>query len=269
MTDRLDRQSPTPFYHQLAALLRRDIRERLAEGAGALPLPSESELMRRFRVSRATVRAAVGLLERERLVYRERGRGSFAAAPRVEQELTDLVSTTEDMRRRGWDLVTRVLSIERLIPPPAVAGALELPDRAEAYRLRRLRCIGGEPLSLQTAWLPVARFADIEQHDLSASLYRLCEDVYGVRLWTARETLRARIATREETRLLQLPPHSALLCAERTTYSAAGEVVEYLDAAWRGDRYDFRVTLTRPRSAEIDAPHAPPPPASENVRGDR
>ena len=34
--------------------------------------------------------------------------------------------------------------------------------------------------------------------------------------------------------------------AERTTYAVNGVPVEYLEAVWRGDRYDFTVTLTRP-----------------------
>jgi DNA-binding GntR family transcriptional regulator len=33
--------------------------------------------------------------------------------------------------------------------------------------------------------------------------------------------------------------------AERITYAADGRPVEYLEAIWRGDRYDFKVTLTR------------------------
>ena len=34
--------------------------------------------------------------------------------------------------------------------------------------------------------------------------------------------------------------------AERLTYASTGAAVEYLEAAWRGDRYDFKVALTRP-----------------------
>ena len=37
-----------------------------------------------------------------------------------------------------------------------------------------------------------------------------------------------------------------VMYAERTTYAANGTPVEYLEAVWRGDRYDFAVTLTRP-----------------------
>ena len=53
------------------------------------------------------------------------------------------------------------------------------------------------PLSLQSTYLPVALCPTLEQDDLTGSLYRLLESRYGLRLWTARETLRARSATNE------------------------------------------------------------------------
>jgi len=67
-----------------------------------------------------------------------------------------------------------------------------------------------------------------------------------LRLWTGRETLRARGATQEEARLLEVRKGTPVMAAERRTYASTGVPVEYLEGAWRGDRYDFTVTLTRP-----------------------
>ena len=61
------------------------------------------------------------MLERDGWIYREKGSGSFAAVRRVEHELTQLVSTTEDMRERGWSLTTRLVSVEQVPAPPKVA----------------------------------------------------------------------------------------------------------------------------------------------------
>jgi GntR family transcriptional regulator len=238
----VDRLSPIPYYRQLAELLRREITERPAEH-GAAALPSENELTERYRVSRATVRSALSLLERERIIYREKGKGSFAAARRVEHDLTELVSTTEDMRRRGWPLLTRVLSLDLVDPLPHVAAALELPDGGNVYRLVRLRVVQDEPLSLQTNFLPAHLLPNLEQHDLSSSLYRLCESVYGLRLWTGRQVLRSRGATAAEARLLQVRRGAPVMSAERITFAANGKAVEYLDAVWRGDRYEFTVRV--------------------------
>ena len=74
----------------------------------------------------------------------------------------------------------------------------------------------------------------------------MLESRYGLRLWSGRETLRARGATKHEARLLDVAEGTPVMHAERITYAASGLAVEYLEAVWRGDQYDFKVTLTRP-----------------------
>jgi GntR family transcriptional regulator len=165
---------------------------------------------------------------------------------RVEQELSALVSTSEAMRQRGWRLETRVLNLEQIIAPSHVAAALEISPDAPVYELSRLRIADGAPVSVQTNYLPVALCPRLEENDLSASLYRLLESRYGLRLWNGQETLRARGATSHEGRLLDIREGAPVMHTERTTYAAHGVAVEYLDAVWRGDRYDFKVKLTRP-----------------------
>ena len=241
----INKKSAIPYYEQLAEFLRRTLRARLAHG-DVYALPSENQLAEQYGLNRATVRHALDVLEREGWIYREKGRGSFAATRRVEHELTQLVSTTEAIRQRGWSLVTRVIRLKQLPASPHVAQALELEPAASVYELRRLRVVNGAPLSVQTAYLPARLCPQFEENDLANSLYRLLETRYGLRLWTGREILRARGATAPEARWLQVKKGTPVMAAERLTYSSTGLAVEYLEAVWRGDRYDFKVTLARP-----------------------
>ncbi len=244
----IDKTSSVPYYEQLAELLRREIRERQRQDQ-AFQLPSENELAELHGLSRATVRHGMEVLEREGLIYREKGVGSFAAIRRVEHELSQLVSTTEAMRQRGWSLATRLVSLNRMTNAAAITHALELPEGAPLYELCRLRIVDGEPLSLETAYLPVQLCPNLEENDLTQSLYLLLESRYGLRLWTGREILRARGANPYEAHLLDIKEKTPLMSMERLTYAANGLPVEYLEAVWRGDRYDFIVTLTRPPSS--------------------
>jgi GntR family transcriptional regulator len=241
----IDKISVVPYYIQLADLLRQELDRQITNGRG-YALPSENDLCRQHGLSRTTVRHALDVLEREGRIFRKKGEGSFAVIKRVEQDLTHLVSTTEDMKQRGWILETRVLSLERMLAPMLLRRKLELDGDDEVYQLVRLRIGDGEPLSLQTTYLPAHLCPNLEANDLSASLYRLLESRYGWRLWTAREVLRAHAATVVEAELLDMPEGAPVMVAERVTYAASGEAVEYLEAIWRGDRYDFTVTLSRP-----------------------
>ena len=75
---------------------------------------------------------------------------------------------------------------------------------------------------------------------------RLLESRYGLRLWTGQETLRARKAAPTEAHILNIGEDIPVMYTERITYAANGAPAEYLEAVWRGDRYDFKVTLSRP-----------------------
>lgn len=240
----INKRSPIPYYLQLADTLRSEIERDGAPGGHALP--SENELLKKYNVSRATVRSALGALERQGVIYRRRGKGSFVAVRRIESDVTSLVSTSEDMQQRGWDLATEVLKLERVGAAPLVAQALELPRTARVYELTRVRLVDHKPLSLQIAYLPVRLYPDLETHDLSQSLYHLSESMYHLHYATGREVLRARSATRHEAAILKLRAGAPVLYCERTTYSRDGVAMEFLQAVWRGDRYDFTVNLARP-----------------------
>jgi len=243
----IDKASSIPYYLQVADILKREITEREPR-AQVYQLPSENELAGLHGITRATVRHALDVLERDGWIYREKGKGSFAAVRRVEHELTQLVSTTEAMRERGWLLTTRVVSLEQIAASPKIAQALEVAEGAPCYKLCRLRIIEGIPISLQYSHLTVALCPSLQDHDLHSSLYRLLESHYGLRLGTGRETLRARCSLDHEQELLDVPGCTPVMYMERVTYAVTGEAVEYLEAMWRGDRYDFKVALTRPQA---------------------
>ena len=242
----IDKTSSIPYYLQLAEVLRRDLAERRPQQQ-VCQLPSENELATLHGITRTTVRRALDVLERDGWIYRQKGKGSFTAVRRVEHDLTQLVSTTEYMRERGWLLTTRVVSLDRLPAPLKIAHALELPDEAVCYRLCRLRAVDSEPVSLQTSHLPASLCPDLEENDLTGSLYRLLETRYGLRLCTGREILRARCTLPHEQQLLAVPRCTPVMDMERVSYAVTGQAVEYLEAVWRGDRYDFSVSLSRPQ----------------------
>jgi DNA-binding GntR family transcriptional regulator len=69
--------NPTPYYLQLASLLRAEIES--GKWGPSEPLPSESTLQQEHGVSRGTVRAAIKVLRDEGLVVTIGARGTFVA----------------------------------------------------------------------------------------------------------------------------------------------------------------------------------------------
>ena len=242
----INKNSPIPYYRQLADLLRHDISVNQTGKTGVFALPSENELADQHGITRATVRHAMDVLEREGKIYRVKGKGAFAVKHRIEPQLMRLVSITELMEQRGWPLATWFISIIQMPALPHIASLLEIGQEENIYELKRLHVVEDIPLSIQTAYLPVRLCPKLEDNDLTDSLYRLLEIRYDLLMWAGQETLRARAATQSEARLLQVKPGTPVMYSERVSYASTGVPVEYLEAVWRGDRYDVKVSLVRP-----------------------
>ena len=90
---------PIPFYHQVYLDLRGDDRRwplaRRPPGAAGARAGQE------YGVSLITVRRALDELAREQRIERTRGRGTFVLAPRIDRDLDEPLSFSEEMQRRG------------------------------------------------------------------------------------------------------------------------------------------------------------------------
>lgn len=240
----INKQSHLPYYAQLADILREIIQDSLSGDETEL-LPSENDLVDTYQVSRATVRRALGLLAREGLIYKVRGKGTYIAKHRVRYPLTKLIPTTEDMQRRGWKVDIEVLSFEEVETHAPVTESLGLDQDDRIYELCRLRLGNNQPVGLQWAYLPVQIFPGLIEHDLADSLTRVAEREFGVVFWSAHEFLRARLPTGFEAEKLQIPDDLPVIYMERITFTPEGRPVEFLQSIWRSDMYEYEFSLTR------------------------
>jgi GntR family transcriptional regulator len=233
-----------PASTQLAEQLKAQIvQQRLPRGGR---LPSERELIERSGLSRVTVRAAVGLLERQGWLVRRQGLGTFVADP-VKQELASGVRTiTEVLLSSGVTPQVDVLSHRTGPAPQRIAEALGL---SEALCVRRLFRAGDEPLALVTAYLPAGLGQAVEPL-LSGSpdtetTYTMWEQRLGVRIARATHEIHAAAASGEVAEALDLAVGSPVLVLERTSYTDDGKPLEVVVFHYRPERYTFSVTLPR------------------------
>src|ERR1700751_4036311 len=114
---------------------------------------SERELARRHSVSLMTARHALASLEREGMVERRRGVGTFVAAPKI--HFNKLMSYTEQMGSRRLTSASKVLMVEVIDDEEDATARLSLAQRSRVLKLERLRhAAGGDPFALETCYLP-------------------------------------------------------------------------------------------------------------------
>jgi len=240
---RLERQSPVPLYHQLKGILRSWITGGMYESGQKFP--TESELEQRFGISRMTVRRALTELTSEGFLVRQRGLGSFVAKTRVQDRLQRLTSFTEDMREQGLESSSEILEFQ-VLHDNDVANRLGISVDEELVQLSRIRRLDGEPLALQTSFLRHSFCPGIADAELvNDSLYRTLEERYNLLLGDAIQTAEAKPADEYESSNLMIRIGYPVLVLERLAYLQNGEPIEYVRSAYRGDRYRFRVELSR------------------------
>ncbi|HEY8394595.1 MAG TPA: GntR family transcriptional regulator [Thermaerobacter sp.] len=245
----------TTLYLEIMEYLRQQIRDGVLKPGDRIP--SERELAERFSASRMTVRHALNQLAWEGIIDRHQGRGTFVAEPKIPLGLQYLTSFSEDMRRRGLNPSSRILSVNVVEADPATAATLGLTVDRRVTDLRRIRYANEQPLSLEYVLVPYRVLPDLADHvrevagsgrPTTFSLYERLERV-GVVLHRARQTVEAAAATAEQARLLKVREGAPLLLLTRLTYDTTGRVVEMVRAWYRGDRYRYETELIRPPAA--------------------
>jgi len=172
------RDNLLPYYYQLYKILRTQILE--GEWKPGSMLPSESELVEKFNLSRTTVRQSLDMLVNDGLIHRQRGRGTYVSNPTIEQGLSKIISFTEDMRQREMEPRAVVLSSELIQASNEIAEALQITPGEEVTHLKRLRLADLEPMSIETSYLVHRLCPGVLQYDFSrCSLRQILENEYN------------------------------------------------------------------------------------------
>jgi GntR family transcriptional regulator len=254
-----------PLYYQLAGVLREQILSgRFGTGDR---IPTEVELVKSYGVSRITVRQALASLEKEGLVRREVGRGTFVNEQRpftgelkVEGSLDDLISI-------GMFTSVKLLGVRTVKATPDEAAMLKLEPGAPITRCARLRYWHGDPYCHIVVDLPQAIGKRLSRADFKGSILRALEDKLDIHIRDAQQTVRASLADASLARLLETRIGAPLLSINRIVLRDDGTPVERVRTHYRSDIYCFSVHLARDRdqrrwSARAKRPPVTPAPAA-------
>jgi len=216
---------------------------------GALPpgaeLPSERELAQRYGLARMTVRNEIKRLTAEGLVYRLQGRGTFVADPRVAQAGA-FSSFTEDMVARGLAPGSIVRSTTVTEADGFLAASLELAPGDSVFCLDRVRTADGRSMAIEQAYLPLDRFAGIEEVDFTAaSLFEVLDRRFGVSLRAAHQHVVAVKIDADEAPLLGVSESDVGLRFDTVARDGDDVPVYYAVSLFRADLYEIELDQTR------------------------
>ncbi|MGE7767008.1 phosphonate metabolism transcriptional regulator PhnF [Peribacillus sp. NPDC096540] len=239
----IDKNSPLPIYFQIEEQIKRQIESGEFQAHNALP--SEREYAEKFEISRMTVRQAINNLVNDGYLYRQKGRGTFVADKKLEQQLNGLTSFTEDMKARGLNPSSKLLSFEIIPASKKIANELHISIYAPVYEIKRIRLADDVPMALETVYMSANLIKGLTEEIINLSLYQYVENYVKLKIDYATQTLESAIASDTEITHLAIPKHSPILFIQRNTFLKDGTPLEYVKSAYRADRYKFTITITR------------------------
>jgi len=237
-------EGPAPKYYGLAVILRQWMRD------GTYPsgtqIPTESALRKSFGVGRDTVRKSLEILAAEGWIQRFAGRGTFVSDRLPVNALTaDLQGVINQVAQINSTTTARDIAVQ-LVPADAdTRSALRLGARERVQRSTHVRISAGEPYGYVETFVPIDISSRIPNRRwFEAPTLVLLEEA-GVEIASADQSIGSTLANVSLSALLNISVGAPLVCINRVVYDQNGRAVERVVAHYRGDRYTYRLQLTR------------------------
>ena len=112
-----------------------------------------------------------------------------------------------------------------------------------AYRSERLRMADGEPLLLETAYIPTHICPALSREQLNDSLYATIRECSGSSPLEAVEIYEAITLSKRDAEMMHMHAGEAGFRIQRISKNTAGEIFEYCVELARGDRNKFQIVL--------------------------
>lgn len=219
---------PKPIVDQIDELLRQRIYDAVYPPGSRLP--SESELLEEFGVSRATIRTALTRLATEGLIIRKQGDGTYVNEhlQDVNAQMGGLWEYVRLIRRSGHEAAIRELQAQARPATSIEAEALVLEPDTPVLSMTRLFLADERPVILAMNAIPQPLIqADKEDVDGSLPLRRLLQEYCGQKIAYAIFNVRATLAEDEVAETLGHEVGAPLLQINTTFYNANNEAIAY------------------------------------------
>ncbi|HZS83498.1 MAG TPA: GntR family transcriptional regulator [Stellaceae bacterium] len=231
-----------PLYRVVAD----QIETRIAKGVYAVgtQLPPEPALEEEFKVSRITVRQALGLLKRRGILVSQSGLGTVVRFSGADARSMSVSGSMRDLIYYAAGTRYEPLDREAVKPPAEVAAAFGM----RLGRLMRFRGLRGWPSSgkfgFEAVYIPEALGRDLDNSRLgNATLFSLLEAANGIKITEVEQTITAVPAPAVVARHLGIRLRAPMLKATRAYKRADGQLVEFAISLYDVAQFQYVMKL--------------------------
>lgn len=236
----IDRNLPVAAYFQIA----HDLKTRIGNGEwnATKRLPSETNLAHEYDVSRMTVRQALAELDKDGLVIRRQGSGTYVSDAdhshgRVTVTMSSTLSVSQALQDMGYDPdVQLVQSAAIRVPSEEIAQALQLAEDDTVVFFQRNFVVNGKCMVVARSFLPNQVVNGILDRPLEDnSIQRTLHSRYGIRDERCQRWIEAVRATDDDASALNVEVGSPLILLTSLFFDYESQPIDYVRTVWPGD----------------------------------
>jgi len=238
-----------PKYFQIS----REIIGMIQQGtlAPGSPVPSENEIIAKYRVSNTTARKALHELEKESWVTRVKGKGTFVRDYTVVRAINRIFGFTKNMIEAGRKPATRLVGFHlRQTDHTQTINGRTFTLKGPFCEIERIRYADGVPMMKETRYISLQLCPDIHRRNLEHSLYSIFEKEYGVHLTEINQMVSAVVLEGESLKAFQLDKPIPAFRVEGASFCGKDLIIEMEESLYRGDMYRFAARALGMRGQE-------------------
>jgi GntR family transcriptional regulator, transcriptional regulator of bglA len=211
-------------YKEIADCLEREIQSGNFDKTNKLP--TEDELIKKFEVSRNTIRKAINQLVNRGFIYQVQGSGMFLREKSGSDtiNLGSLRGLTKDLTSKTIE--TKILALQVVEADEKIATQLRCEVRSKLYYIKRLRIVDKEPFSIEISYFKKEIVPYLNEDIASNSIYSYIIEDLKLNIGFADKVINSEKVDEASAALLHVNPLDPALIIENTVYLTNGTIFE-------------------------------------------
>lgn len=203
-------------------------------------LPSESEMIKEYNVSRDTIRKALNLLERNGYIQKMRGKGSFILdINKLNFPVSGLTSFKELSKKMNVGCRTLLIKLEKITGDHFINTQLGLADQEETWQVLRVREIDGEKIILDKDFFYTKYVPLLTKEICEDSIYEYLEKKLELKISFAKKEVTVQQASAEDKRYLNLKNNTMIVVVKNYIYLEDMTLFQYTESRHMPEKFKF------------------------------
>ena len=242
----LENNTAIPLYAQLKEKIISDINnETLKYGD---KIETEQEIMKKYNLSRITVRRAISELVAEGYLVKKQGKGTFVIKNKIERKIINtsdslkIMSFTKELKENNIKASSKIIELKIIPGIEEFNQKLGLTKNSKLIFMKRVRYANDSPMTIEENYFSYDKFKGLLEEKIEGSLYELLEKKYNViPTRSSRQEIEIVKSDEEQSKLLNVPTFEPLFYFSGVTYDENDNPIHIAKRYIIGSKYKFIV----------------------------